>query len=131
MCDHTNEDEDFFNRPATTSEKGWLAVYVLVVALLLAGTFFASCTNAPVAQQPTAPSLAWTGYLARNGQPGEHGTAYARVLWLSYLKSYGNLIQPANPDPNDGWVQLPDGSWWVAFPQVVEWNDLKNLSEIK
>jgi len=105
-----------------------------IMACLSIGTLLvllSACTVAPVAQQPTAPSLAWTGYLARNGQPGEHGTAYARVLWLSYLKSYGNLIQPANPDPNDGWVLLPDGSWWVAYPQVVEWNDLKNLSEIK
>ena len=64
-------------------------------------------------------------------KPGEHGKPLARELWLSYLHFYGGQIQPANPDPNEGWVQLPDGSWWVAQAQVVEWADMNDLSEIK
>ena len=107
-----------------------LAVCFGLIAVLL--SVLAGCTIAPVATTPPR-NLAWfkPGAMVYKGQPGEHGKPLARELWLSYLHFYGGQIQPANPDPNEGWVQLPDGSWWVAQAQVVEWADMNDLSEIK
>lgn len=109
---------------------GLAALFFSAAALLALIVFFcAGCTVVPAGHQPSVKSLAWIGAMTYQGQPGEHGRPLARELWLSYLSKYGAQIEPKNPDPNEGWTQLPDGTWFAAQPQVYEWGVMNFLAD--